>query len=183
MIQFYTRNDLYEEKAYNVFRALMEPFSLAVTGFFQNIDGDPNIGRAIREEGIVPFSSVVQPEMFDHTWGRLVNMIQDWGVEEVLTFIVAIYGENLKIIIDPPMNILVSTDLEPGSVEDTYWIGKKPAMVTYSDKDYIIGHIPSSYFYMLFRKVTEDVLSVGQISFLLKHLRPAGEVWHIEYRR
>jgi len=183
MIQFF-RHDEDEIKSYNVYKALVEPFRLSVAGFYNNVGIEPHIGKVFQDAGVVPFSNVIQPELFKHIYGKLIGMIEEWGAENVLDFMVSVYGIPVKLEVDPPMNIGMVANIDPEDTEENYWIGNnKTPVVQYSDVDYIIGKVDSEDFYMIFTKLLGDILSIEQLRILLQHLRPAGERWTVNYKR
>lgn len=181
-VQFYIHDDD-EMKAYRVFQAAVEPLRLSVASMDANHDVDPNFGEVIHELGVVPLSNVVQPELFKRIWGRLVGMIEVWGTETLLEFIVAVYGINVDINVDPPMNIGLLADIDPGESVDELWLGqnKFPA-VRFEDAEYILGRISAVDYKILFKRLLGDILSIEQLRMLLQHLRPVGERWSIQYR-
>lgn len=181
-VQFYIHDDD-ELKAYNVFVGLVEPFRLSLGSMYTNYDVDPNIGRALREVNVVPFSNVIQPELFRRIWGLLVQMIELWGAEEVLNFITAVYGVSVDIEVNPPMNIGLVANIKPDDTRDDKWIAnnKTPA-VRYEDSDYVLARISPADYYILFKQLVGDILSIEQLRILLQHLRPAGERWTITYK-
>jgi len=181
-VQFYLHDDE-EMKAYRVFQAAVEPLRLSVASMYENYDADPNFGKVIHDEKVVPLSNVVQPELFMRIWGKLVGMIEVWGTETLLEFIVSVYGINVDLTIGPPMHIGLIADIDPGETVDELWIGnnKFPA-VRFEDAEYILGRIPPSDYKMLFKRLLGDILSIEQLRMLLQHLRPAGEHWAVQYR-
>ena len=181
-VQFYV-HDEDEMKAYEVFRAMVEPFRLSVASMYVNYDADPNIGEVLRDTGVVPLSNVVQPSLFKRIWGEMVNMIEDWGADEVLNFITSVYGIEVEITVDPPMNIGLIANIQPSETVDEKWIGnnKHPA-VHFEDSDYILGHVSPADYYVLFKRMLGDILSIEQLRILLQHLRPAGERWSVRYK-
>lgn len=182
MIQFYIHDDD-EIKSYEVFKALVEPLNLSLAGFYQNIGIEPHIGKVMRDTGVVPFSNVIQPELFSHIWGKLIQMIEIWGAEDVLNFMVSVYGIPVELTINPPMNIGMVAQINPENTEENYWIGKKtPATINAPDGDYIVGNVSPDTFYMVFRKIIGDILSIEQLRILLQHLRPVGERWTVNYK-
>lgn len=182
MIQFFT-HDEDELKSYEVYKALVEPFRLSVIGFYNNIDIEPNIGLVMKTENVVPFANVIQPELFQHIWGKLVQMIELWGADNLLNFMVSVYGVPVTLEVGPAMNIGMVAEIDPADTEESYWVGnnKTPA-VTISDTDYIIGKVSSVDYYMIFKKLIGDILSIEQLKILLQHLRPVGERWTVNYR-
>lgn len=184
-VQFY-KQDEDELKAYNVFKGLVEPFRLSVASMYQNFDLDPNVGEVLRSQGVVPFSGVVQPTLFKAVWGRLIEMIEQWGAEEVLNFMVAVYGIEVLIEVGPPMNIGMIAQIDPNDTKEEYWIAqnKVPPVPTvrFEDHDYILGRVEAKDYKMLFKRYLGDILSLEQLTFLLQHLRPAGEHWNLSYK-
>lgn len=182
MIQFFI-HDTDELKSYEVYKALVEPFRLSVAGFYNNIDIEPNIGAVMQAENVVPFANVIQPALFNHIWGKLVEMIELWGVETLLDFMVSVYGVPVILSVDPAMNISMIAEINPEDTEESYWVGnnKSPAL-SIGDTDYIIGKVSSVDYYMIFKKLIGDILSIEQLRILLQHLRPAGERWTVTYR-
>lgn len=181
-VQFYV-HDEDEMKAYDVFVAGVEPFRLSVASMYANFDADPNIGEVLRDANVVPLSNVIQPALFKRIWGQLIRMIQDWGADQVLEFITSVYGIEVEITVEPPMNIGLVANIQPEETVDEKWIGnnKHPA-VRFEDSDYILAHISPSDFYVLFKRMLGDILSIEQLRILLQHLRPAGERWSVRYR-
>ena len=166
-VQFYT-HDEDEMKAYRVFQQAVEPLRLSVASMSTNV---------------VPLSNVVQPELFNRIWGKLVKMIEVWGTETLLEFIVAVYGVSVEVTVNPPMNIGLIADIDPGESVDELWLSqnKFPA-VRFEDGEYILGRIPPNDFKILFKRLLGDILSIEQLRMLLQHLRPVGERWSIQYR-
>lgn len=181
-VQFYI-HDEDEMKAYEVFKAGVEPFRLSVASMYANFDGDPNIGEVLREENVVPLSNVVQPSLFKRIWGQLIQMIENWGADQVLEFITSVYGVEVEITVDPPMNIGLIANIQPTETVDEKWVANNthPA-VRFEDTDYILAHVNPSDFYVLFKRMLGDILSIEQLRILLQHLRPAGERWSVQYR-
>lgn len=181
-VQFYT-HDEDEMKAYRVFQQAVEPLRLSVASMSTNFDADPNMGKVIHDANVVPLSNVVQPELFNRIWGKLVKMIEVWGTETLLEFIVAVYGVSVEVTVNPPMNIGLIADIDPGESVDELWLSqnKFPA-VRFEDGEYILGRIPPNDFKILFKRLLGDVLSIEQLRMLLQHLRPVGERWSIQYR-
>lgn len=181
-VQFYI-HDEDEMKAYEVFKAGVEPFRLSVASMYANYDADPNFGEVMQNANVIPLSNVVQPSLFKRIWGEMVRMIQDWGANQVLEFITSVYGIEVQITVDPPMNIGLIANIQPTETVDEKWIGnnKHPA-VRFEDSDYILGHVNPADYYILFKRMLGDILSIEQLRILLQHLRPAGERWSVEYR-
>lgn len=181
-VQFYIHDDE-EMKAYGVFTDIIEPLRLSLGGMYTNYDTDPNFGQVLRDTGVVPFSNVVQPELFKRIWGIMVRMIEQWGAEEVLDFITSVYGVDVNVEVDPPMNIGLVADIKPEDTKSDKWVGnnKSPA-VRVTDTDYILVRINPSDYYVLFKQLIGDILSIEQLRILLQHLRPAGERWTITYK-
>lgn len=181
-VQFYI-HDEDELKAYGVFRDIVEPFRLSVGSMSSNYTSDPNIGKVLHDEGVIPFSNVIQPSLFNRIWGLLIEMIEKWGAEEVLNFITAVYGVQVEINVEPPMNIGILANIKPDDTRDDKWIGnnKAPAL-RYEDSDYILARITPADYYVLFKQLVGDILSIEQLRILLQHLRPAGERWTITYK-
>ena len=181
-VQFYI-HDEDEMKAYEVFKAGVEPFRLSVASMYANYDADPNFGKVMQNANVVPLSNVVQPSLFKRIWGEMVHMIEDWGADQVLQFITSVYGIEVEITVDPPMNIGLIANIQPTETVDEKWIGnnKHPA-VRFEDSNYILGHVNPSDYYMLFKRMLGDILSIEQLRILLQHLRPAGERWSVQYR-
>jgi hypothetical protein len=181
-VQFYV-HDEDEMKAYEVFKASVEPFRLSVASMYANFDADPNIGQVMRDANVVPLSNVVQPSLFKRIWGEMIRMIQDWGADQVLEFITSVYGIQVEITVDPPMNIGLVANIEPSETVDELWVtnNKHPA-VHFEDTDYILAHVSPADFYVLFKRMLGDILSIEQLKILLQHLRPAGERWSVRYR-
>lgn len=171
-VQFYIHDDD-ELKAYNVFTDILEPTRLSLGAMYTNYDADPNIGTVIRD--IVPFANVIQPELFKRIWGLLVDMIEKWGVDEVLNFITAVYGVSVNIEIDPAMNIGMVANIRPTDTQDSRWVVNNPPK-------YLLARITPQDFYVLFKQLVGDILSIEQLRILLQHLRPAGERWAITYK-
>lgn len=184
-VQFYT-HDEDEIKAYNVFKGMLEPFRLSIGSMYQNYDLDPNIGAVLQQLNVVPFSNVIQPELFRSIWGRLIEMIEQWGAEEILNFMVSVYGIEVTIEVNPPMNIAMEAQISPGDTLEDYWIAqnKVPAtpVLQYEDHDYVLGHIEAVDYKMLFKRYLGDILSLEQLTYLLQHLRPVGERWVLSYK-
>lgn len=184
-VQFYT-HDEDEIKAYNVFKGMLEPFRLSVASMYQNYDFDPNVGTVLQKEQVVPFSSVVQPELFRSIWGRLIEMIELWGAEEVLNFMVSVYGIEVTLEVNPPMNIAMEAQISPNDTLEDYWIAQNKVPLTpvlqYEDHDYVLGRINAVDYKMLFKRYLGDILSLEQLTYLFQHLRPVGERWKLSYK-
>lgn len=181
-VQFYIHDDE-EVKAYAVFVDLVEPFRLSLGGLYTNYDTEPNFGAVFRNTNAVPFSNVIQPELFNHIWGILVQMIELWGCEEVLNFITSVYGVSVDIMVEPPMNIGLMANIRPEDTRSDKWVGNNKAPAIYAaDTDYILGKIPPNDYYILFKQLIGDILSIEQLRILLQHLRPAGERWTVTYK-
>lgn len=182
MIQFFTRDED-ELKAYEVFEDLVAPFRLALAGYYNNIGVEPSIGNGFKELNVVPLSNVVQPELFSHVYGFLISMIEMWGVESLLDFMISVYGIPINIQVNPPMCINLMADISPDNVKEEYWVANnKTPVIKLQDTDYIIGKVDGANYYMLFKRLLGDILSIEQLRMLLQHLRPAGEYWKVSYR-
>lgn len=179
-IQFYI-HDEDELKAYNVFTDIIQPTQLALGSMYTNFDTDPNFGSALRNA--IPFANVIQPELFNRIWGLMVIMIEQWGVEEVLNFITAVYGVSVDINVDPAMNIGMVANIRPEDSRNDKWIANRRDPITnIKGTDYVLGRIAPQDYYMLFKQIVGDILSIEQLKILLQHLRPAGERWTITYK-
>lgn len=184
-VQFF-RHDKGELQAYEVFKAMVEPFRLSVAGMYQNYNVDPNIGYIMQINNVVPFANIVQPELFRHIWGRLIHMIETWGAEEVLEFMVAVYGVDVTITINPPMNVTMVVNISQEDTREDFWLAQRvpPAtpIIRFEDNDYVLGRIDAKDYKMLFKRYLGDILSFQQLNYLFNHLRPAGERWVISYK-
>lgn len=184
-VQFFT-HDEDEMKAYNVFKAMLEPFRLSVASMYQNYDLDPNFGTVLKNANVVPFSNIVQPELFKYVWGRLIKMIEEWGASDILDFMLAVYGVNVTITVNPPMNISMVANIDPENTREDYWIAQKripqTPIINYEDHDYVLGRVEAADYKMLFKRYLGDILSLEQLTYLLQHLRPAGERWVLSYK-
>ena len=184
-VQFY-RHDQDELKAYEVFKSMVEPFRLSIASMYQNYDIDPQVGLVLRNVGAVPFANVVQPELFKVVWGRLVEMIEHWGPEKVIDFMVSVYGVNVNIDVNPPMNIGMTANIDPQDTRRDYWIAQNKVPQTpilqYEDHDYILGRVSAVDYKMLFKRYVGDILSIDQLNYLFQHLRPIGERWELKYK-
>lgn len=61
MIQYYTpdiKRDPNEEKAFNVFKALVEPFKISVKEYYENAYESPELGKVIYETRVSPIVNI-----------------------------------------------------------------------------------------------------------------------------
>lgn len=181
-VQFYI-HDNDEMRAYGVFRDIIDPLRLSLGSMYTNYDADPNFGAILRDVNAVPFSNVIQPELFKRIWGIMVRMIEQWGAEQVLDFITSVYGVQVNIEVNPAMNIGMIANIKMDDTRNDKWVGnnKSPALRK-GDTDYILARINPADYYVLFKQLVGDILSIEQLRILLQHLRPAGERWTITYK-
>ena len=117
MIQMYTpeiNRDINEEKAFEVFEAMIQPLKLSLTEMFDVAYIGPDIGNALYNTGATPIKSIWDNEhlvVAYAAWHELYNNLQT--CDDLISFINVLYKEaRLTINILEPLVLSFGVDVD-----------------------------------------------------------------------